>query len=44
VLLNNQIDQLIQAMSIFDPPSSGEFNPDQMVRDQMEATIAAAWQ
>jgi hypothetical protein len=44
VLLNNQVDRLVQAMSVFDPPASGEFNPDQAVRDELITTIAAAWQ
>lgn len=43
LLLNNQVDQLVQAMAVFDPGMTGEFNPDQSARDQVDQTIAAAW-
>ena len=44
ILLNNQVDQLIQAMAVFNPSASGEFNPSQGLRDEMEMTITGAWQ
>jgi Ca2+-binding RTX toxin-like protein len=44
ILLNNQVDQLIQAMAVFNPSASGDFNPSQGLRDEMEMTITASWQ
>ena len=44
VLLNNQVDQLVQAMVSFNPPSSGELELKGQVKEELAPVIAASWQ
>lgn len=43
-LLQNQVDQLVQAMAAFAPPASGEFDLPEDYRAELEPVIAANWQ
>jgi Ca2+-binding RTX toxin-like protein len=44
LLIENQVAQLVQAMAVFEPSSSGVLNPSQAQQDEVAAIIAAAWQ
>ncbi|MAT64745.1 MAG: hypothetical protein CMN57_03785 [Gammaproteobacteria bacterium] len=43
VLLNDQVDQLVQAMAAFTPPPSGELELSPQLQGQLEPALAAAW-
>ena len=44
VLYTNQVDQLVAAMAVFDPQSSGGALPTADVQEQVQSVIAASWQ
>lgn len=43
-LMNDQVDQLVQAMAAFAPPASGELNLSGSYRTDLDPVIAANWQ
>lgn len=43
VLLESQVQQLVDAMAVFNPPDSGDLIVPQETRDDVAATIAAGW-
>ncbi|MBU1192336.1 MAG: hypothetical protein KKE76_11525 [Gammaproteobacteria bacterium] len=43
-LMNDQVDQLVQAMAAFAPPASGELNLSGSYRADLDPVIAANWQ
>jgi Ca2+-binding RTX toxin-like protein len=43
VLLESQVQQLVGAMAVFNPPDSGDLLVPQDIRDDVAATIAANW-
>lgn len=43
VLLESQVQQLVDAMAVFNPPDSGDLIVPQETRDDVAATIAASW-
>jgi len=44
VLYTNQVDQLVAAMSVFDPQANGGALPPADVQDQVQPIISASWQ
>jgi Ca2+-binding RTX toxin-like protein len=44
VLLENQVQQLVNAMAVFDVPASGNLTPSQADIEAVHGVIAAAWQ
>lgn len=42
-LLNSQVQQLVDAMSVFDPPDQGIVTPPQQDQDDVAPVIAASW-
>lgn len=44
ILLNTQVEQLVQAMSAFSPPPSGEWTLPDSYRQELDPVIAANWQ
>lgn len=43
ILLAGQVQQLVDAMAVFDPPSGGVMNIPQEARDEVAPVIAANW-
>ncbi|MBL1278024.1 MAG: calcium-binding protein, partial [Ectothiorhodospiraceae bacterium] len=43
-LINTQVQQLVDAMAGFSPPSAGQLNLPDDVRAGLEPTLAATWQ
>lgn len=43
ILLANEVQQLVDAMAVFDPPASGVMNIPQEARDEVAPVIAANW-
>lgn len=43
LLLAGQVQQLVDAMAVFDPPGSGVMNIPQEARDEVAPVIAASW-
>lgn len=44
MLLENQVQQLVNAMAVFDVPSSGSLDVPQEIQDNTQAVITTAWQ
>ena len=44
LLINSQVDQLVQAMAVYSEPSSGDFNPSQVIRGEVHEIIVTSWQ
>jgi len=44
MLLENQVQQLVNAMVVFDVPSSGSLDVPQEIQDSTQAVITTAWQ
>lgn len=44
VLLNEQVDQLVQAMAAFVPPAVGELDLSPQLQNELEPTLAVSWQ
>jgi Ca2+-binding RTX toxin-like protein len=43
-LASSRVDQLVQAMAAFAPPSEGELDLSPPLRDQLEPVLAASWE
>ncbi len=43
-LMSEQVDQLVQAMAAFAPPSSGELSLSESYRNELEPVLAVNWQ
>lgn len=43
ILLNDQVEQLVQAMAGFIPPAAGEIDLSPQLQSQLEPVLAAAW-
>ena len=43
ILSNNQVDQLVKAMAVFNPPSSGEMELSGQIKEELAPVIAASW-
>ncbi|RKZ64852.1 MAG: hypothetical protein DRQ48_12190, partial [Gammaproteobacteria bacterium] len=44
MLLDNQVQQLVDAMAVFDVPKSGSLDVPQEIQDNTQAVITTAWQ